>query len=171
MISQNRSERYSFFAIGPISSTERCKLYQFTRLTKGPHGAILFCLVGQVSRPVSGKGNLTLSSRTQARLLCIQFSACEEVCCTELMAVLDLWTNPVKVIHLLDTWRTDCRHRLWVIQGSSLQTREDGLKTTTYLRTCDTLHNTSKKKVTLTIKLYTKCYLHIACALFRQYTI
>ena len=42
-----------------------------------------------------------MSSRTQAQLWCVQFSACEEVYCTELytlMAVLDLWTNPVKVI-------------------------------------------------------------------------
>ena len=46
-----------------------------------------------------------MSSRT--RLRCVQFSACKEVCCTELytpMAVLNLWANTVKVIHLLDTW-------------------------------------------------------------------
>ena len=47
----------------------------FTCLTKSPHGAILF--------------------KFPVLWLAKQFSACEEVCCTELyitMAVLDLWT-------------------------------------------------------------------------------
>ena len=54
--------------------------------------------------------------------------------CTKLytpMMFLDLWTDPVKVIPLLDTWRDRLSHSLWVSLGSSLKTWETGSTTTT----------------------------------------
>ena len=107
--------------------TERCKLYQLYL----PYQRFPWCHSFLSCRPRFPSSDWQsesylwreMSSRTRARLQCVHFSAREEVCCTEQytpIAVLDLWTNLVKVIHLLDTWRD--RLSASVSWGSSLQT-------------------------------------------------
>ena len=69
-------------------STERCKLYQLYLPYQRPPRCHYFlsCRPSFLSCGWQSESYfwLEMLSRTQARLWCVQFSACEEVCCTEL---------------------------------------------------------------------------------------
>ena len=99
------SERYSFFAVGPKSLNREIQIVSILPAYQRPPRchSFLSCRPGFPSCGWQSESYFwrEMSSRTRARLRFVQFNAYEELCCTELMAVLD----PVKVIPLLYMWR------------------------------------------------------------------